>query len=50
MFKRLRKDRNKMLLGFFLETLFAVLLVIALLIYEILGYKINFIEQYNEYI
>ena len=50
MFKRLRKDRNKMLLSFFLETLFAVLLVIALLIYEILGYKINFIEQYKFYI
>ena len=50
MFKRLRKDRNKMLFGFFLETLFAVLLVIALLVYEILGYEITFIEQYKFYI
>ena len=50
MFKRLRKDRNKMILGFFLETIMAIILVVALLIYEILNVEINFIEQYKFYI
>ena len=37
MFKRLRKDRNKMILGFFFETILAIILVVALIVYEILN-------------
>ena len=50
MFKRLRKDRNKMILGFFFETILAIILVVALIVYEILNLEITFIEQYKFYI
>lgn len=50
MFKRLKKDRNKILFGFFLETILALALVVVLIVFEVSNIKVAFIEQYKYYI
>ena len=50
MFKKLKKDRSKLLLGFFLEALFALIVIVALILLENIEYTIPFIDNYAIYI